>query len=165
MFVRTFPQLKSIIEQNAFKGQEKEVTSFLVTFLTVAPVNFPLHLPLTIPKSTAQVISTNGTEVFSVTHGGGEGALPNPFLESKLKVKATTRNINTIREIVEKYDSIIKISSKQIIKKKRKMILLRISLRSLFLPIMSENFRFPAFDTFNNLHGGIIRAVRPWKGP
>jgi uncharacterized protein (DUF1697 family) len=108
VFVRTFPQLKSIIEQNAFKGQEKEVTSFLVTFLTVAPVNFPLHLPLTIPKSTAQVISTKGTEVFSVTHGCGEGALPNPFLESKLKVKATTRNINTIREIVEKYDSIIK---------------------------------------------------------
>jgi uncharacterized protein (DUF1697 family) len=108
VFVRTFPQLKSIIEQNAFKNQEKEGTSFLVTFLTVVPVYFPLHLPLTIPKSTAQVISTNGTEVFSVTHGGGEGALPNPFLESKLKVKATTRNINTIREIVEKYDSIIK---------------------------------------------------------
>ena len=108
VFVRTFPQLKSIIEQNAFKNQEKEDTSFLVTFLTVVPVYFPLHLPLTIPKSTAQVISTNGTEVFSVTHGGGEGALPNPFLESKLKVKATTRNINTIREIVEKYDSIIK---------------------------------------------------------
>jgi hypothetical protein len=44
-----------------------------------------------------------GTEAFSVTHGGGEGALPNPFLEAKLKVKATTRNINTIMEIVEKY--------------------------------------------------------------
>jgi uncharacterized protein (DUF1697 family) len=108
VFVRTFPQLRSIIEQNAFKNQEKESTSFLITFLTVAPAILPLHLPLTIPKSTAQVISTNGTEVFSLTHGGGEGALPNPFLESKLKVKATTRNINTIREIVEKYDSIIK---------------------------------------------------------
>jgi len=38
-----------------------------------------------------------------VTHGGGEGALPNPFLESKLNVKATTRNFNIIREIVQKY--------------------------------------------------------------
>jgi len=46
VFVRTFPQLKSIIEQNAFKNQEKEGTSFLVTFLTVAPVYFQLHLPL-----------------------------------------------------------------------------------------------------------------------
>jgi uncharacterized protein (DUF1697 family) len=104
VFVRSFPQLKSIIEQDAFKGQDKEGTSFLITFLTTAQANFSLQLPLTIPKSTAIIISKKGTEVFSVTHGGGEGALPNLFLESKLKTKATTRNINTIREIVEKYD-------------------------------------------------------------
>ncbi len=105
VFVRTFPQLKSILEQDAFKGQTNEGTSFLVTFLATLPANFPLNLPLIIPKSTAQIISKKGTEVFSVTHGGGEGALPNPFLESKLKLKATTRNINTIMEIVEKYNS------------------------------------------------------------
>jgi hypothetical protein len=74
-----------------------------VTFLSTAPTNFPLPLPFTIPKSTAQIISKKGTEVFSVTHGGGEGAVPNPFLESKLKMKATTRNINTIRKILEKF--------------------------------------------------------------
>jgi uncharacterized protein (DUF1697 family) len=108
VFVRSFPQLKNIIEQDAFKDQEKEDTSFLVTFFSALPTNFPLPLPLIIPKSTAQVIYTKGNEVFSVTHGGGEGALPNTFLESKLKVKTTTRNINTIREIVEKYGSIIK---------------------------------------------------------
>ncbi len=66
---------------------------------------FPFQLPATIPKSTAQVILAKGTEVFSVTHGGGEGALPNQFIESKLKVKATTRNLNIIREIIEKYGS------------------------------------------------------------
>ena len=38
-----------------------------------------------------------------MTHGGGEGGLPNPFLESKLKLKATTRNMNIIAEIVEKF--------------------------------------------------------------
>jgi hypothetical protein len=62
-------------------------------------------LPLEIPKSTAQIIFATGMEVFSVTHGGGEGALPNPFLEANLKVKATTRNLNTIREICEKHGS------------------------------------------------------------
>jgi uncharacterized protein (DUF1697 family) len=102
VFVRTVPQLKSIIELDSFKGQEKEGNSFLVTFLSIQPTSFPLQLPMTIPKSTAQVISVKGTEVFSVTHGGGEGALPNPFLESKLRIKATTRNLNIIREIVEK---------------------------------------------------------------
>jgi uncharacterized protein (DUF1697 family) len=101
VFVRTFPQLKSIIEHNAFKDQDNESSSFLVTFLAATTDNFPLQLPLTIPKSKAQVISAKGTEVFSVTHGGGEGALPNPFLESKLKVKATTRNINTIRQMLK----------------------------------------------------------------
>ena len=103
VFVRTIPQLKRLIDLNLFKNQEKEGNSFLVTFLTNPPANFPLQLPQTIPKSTAQVISANAAEVFSVTHGGGEGALPNPFLESKLKVKATTRNLNIIREIVEKF--------------------------------------------------------------
>ena len=105
VFIRTFPHLKSIIDKEPFKGQEKEDSSFLVTMLPNAPPIFPLQLPLTIPKSTAQVISTQGTEVFSVTHGGGEGALPNPFIESKLKMKATTRNFNIIREIVEKCDA------------------------------------------------------------
>ncbi len=106
VFVRTLLQLKSIILSDPFKNQADEGTSFLVTFLPSVPTNLPFLLPLTIPKSTTQIISTMGTEVFSVTHGGGEGALPNPFLESKLRVKATTRNINTIREIVEKFKSI-----------------------------------------------------------
>ena len=102
VFVRTFSQLEGIISFDPFKNQSKAGTSFLVTFLPITPSTFPLQLPQTIPKSTAKVISAVGTEVFSVTHGGGEGALPNPFLESKLKVKATTRNLNVIREIFKK---------------------------------------------------------------
>jgi uncharacterized protein (DUF1697 family) len=104
VFVRTIPQLKAIIAMDPFKGQEQGDTSFLVTFLEeAAPASFTSKLPVTIPKSTAQVICACGTEVFSVTHGGGEGALPNPFVESKLKVKATTRNMNVIRELIEKF--------------------------------------------------------------
>ncbi len=104
VFIRTIPQLKGIIDLDPFKGQGKKGTSFLVTMLANPPPSaFTSQLPLTIPKSTAQFISAKGTEVFSVTHGGGEGALPNPFVESKLKVKATTRNMNVIKEIVEKY--------------------------------------------------------------
>jgi len=105
VFLRTIPELKSIINQEPFKGQESKGSSFLVTFLSTAQVFFPLQLPLTIPKSTVHIISAKNSEVFSVTHGGGEGALPNPFIESKLKVKATTRNLNIIGEIVEKFGS------------------------------------------------------------
>jgi uncharacterized protein (DUF1697 family) len=103
VFIRTIAKLKDIIENEPFKEKNKEGTSYLVTFLASTPEKFPIELPTTIPKSTAQVISQKGTEVFSETHGGGEGALPNPFVESKLKVKATTRNINVINEIVKKY--------------------------------------------------------------
>ena len=60
-------------------------------------------LPYTIPKSTAEIIAVKDREVYSVTHGGGEGALPNPFLESKLKTKTTTRNVNVIQELLERY--------------------------------------------------------------
>jgi len=102
-FVRTASQLKVIVNLDPFKGLGKEGASFLVTFLADVPLQFPLKLPLTIPKSTAQIISVKDGEVFSVTHGGGEGGLPNPFLESKLKLKATTRNMNIIAEIVEKF--------------------------------------------------------------
>jgi uncharacterized protein (DUF1697 family) len=101
--VRTFPQLEGIVRLDPFKNQSRDGTSFLVTFLPQSPSTFPFQLPITISKSNAQVISAMGREVFSVTHGGGEGALPNPFLESKLKVKTTTRNMNIIREIVEKF--------------------------------------------------------------
>lgn len=103
VFIRTISQLKDIIEQDPFKSQQKEGTSFMVTMLPSAVPKFPLDLPLIIPKSTAKIVAVRGAEVFSITHGGGEGALPNPFLESKLKAKATTRNINIIREIVKKY--------------------------------------------------------------
>ena len=103
VFVRTISQLKNIIDQDPFKGQPTEGSSFLVTLLPNSPSKFPLQLPLIIPKSTAEVISARGSEVFSVTHGGGEGALPNPYVESRLKVKATTRNMNVIKEIVEKF--------------------------------------------------------------
>jgi uncharacterized protein (DUF1697 family) len=102
-FVRTIPQLKAIVDFEAFKGVDKLGSSFLVTFLADAPLEFSLKLPLTIPKSKAQIISVKGKEVFSVTYGGGEGGLPNPFLESKLKLKTTTRNMNTIVEILEKF--------------------------------------------------------------
>ena len=102
VFIRSINELKSMLKLDTFKGQNKEGASFLVTFLAQAS-DFPLPLPATIPKSTALVVKILGREVYSVTHGGGEGALPNHFVEVKLKTKATTRNINVLMEIANKY--------------------------------------------------------------
>jgi uncharacterized protein (DUF1697 family) len=103
VFVRTLPQLKKLIAHDPFKGNEEKDADFQVTFLASAPTQFPLVLPVRIPKSNADVISACGAEVFSVTRGHGDGGMPNPFLESKLKVKATTRNWNVVREIAERF--------------------------------------------------------------
>ena len=46
VFVRTFPQLKNIIELDPFKGQISGGSSFLVTLLPTALHQFPLQLPL-----------------------------------------------------------------------------------------------------------------------
>ncbi len=103
VFLRTLSQLNAIIQLDAFKGQNAQGASFLVTFLSMEPKASAIQLPITIPKSTAQVILASGREIYSVTHGGGEGALPNPYVEKQLKAKATTRNLHVISEIAEKY--------------------------------------------------------------
>jgi uncharacterized protein (DUF1697 family) len=103
VFLRTIPELKSIIAADHFKGQSTEGSSFLVTFLKSNIRSFPVKLPATIPKSQAQVIAAFNREVFSVTNGGGEGALPNPYIEKTLKTKTTTRNQNIVKEITEKF--------------------------------------------------------------
>ena len=102
VFVRTLSYLKQLVEGEPFKGLNSENSSFMVTFFSAEPKDLPAA-PLKIPKSTAEVICIGKSEAYSVTHGGGEGALPNPFLEKMLKVQATTRNINTLVEIVKTY--------------------------------------------------------------
>jgi len=101
VFVRTIKQIQELMEFDPFNGQGGEGVDFQVTFLEKPLTEFPMKLPVRIPNSTADVISILGTEVFSVTRGHGDGGKPNPFLESKLKMRATTRNWNIIREIAK----------------------------------------------------------------
>ena len=101
--LRSMEYLNSLLEKEQSKFQNMEGTILVTLLPSSPPPTFVSLLPLTIPKSTAQVLTANDSEIYSITHGGGEGALPNPFVESKLKVKATTRNMNTIKEIVEKF--------------------------------------------------------------
>ena len=103
VFVRTFTQLRKVVAYERLKRGGEDGTSLLVTFLP-GPNFGPIPaLPLTIPKSTAIIVAATDSEVYSLTHGGGEGALPNPFLKSKLKAKTTTRNKNVIKEIIQRY--------------------------------------------------------------
>ena len=102
VFVRSFSQLREVAKKGSHFHLSAE-TSLMVTMLPSSTPEGVPSLPLTIPKSTARIVSASGSEVFSLTHGCGEGGLPNQFLESKLKARTTTRNMNVILEIVQKY--------------------------------------------------------------
>ncbi len=103
VFVRTMPQLKELVQLEPFTDYGGENADFQVTFLAKVPSEFSLRLPFRIPNSTADIISIHGTEIFSITRGHGDGGKPNPFLETRLKTRATTRNWNVIKEIIEGY--------------------------------------------------------------
>ncbi len=98
VFLRTIPQLEEIIKNNPFPNAE-EGASFLVTFMCEKQPSSTV--PIAIPKSTAEIIQIKDFEAYSITRGHGDGAKPNPYIESKYKTQATTRNLNTIREIVQ----------------------------------------------------------------
>lgn len=100
VLLRSLQYLQLLVDSNPFQGAALNNASLLVTFLSTEPLT-PPKLPFTIPKSTAEVIKISRTEAYSITHGSGEGALPNPFLEKTLKTQATTRNWNIIKEITQ----------------------------------------------------------------
>ena len=101
VILRSLSYLEELVERNPFRNVDEKGASSLVTFLSTETAESTL--PLKIPKSTAEIIRIGKYEAYSVTHGHGEGGQPNPFLEKKLKTQATTRNWNTIKEIVEAY--------------------------------------------------------------
>ena len=101
VILRSLSYLEELVEHNPFRNINEKGASYLVTFLSTETAESTL--PLKIPKSTAEIIRIGKREAYSVTHGHGEGGQPNPFLEKKLKTQATTRNWNTIKEIVETY--------------------------------------------------------------
>ena len=101
VYIRSIPDLRKLVGKEP--RAKADAMSCLVTFLPGATPNPLPRLPLVIPKSKAEIVSSTSREVFSLTYVMGEGGLPNQFLESKLKAKTTTRNINVVREIVEKF--------------------------------------------------------------
>jgi uncharacterized protein (DUF1697 family) len=104
VFVRTMSQLNYIVESSPFKNVRNDGASFMVTFMSVkAPSD--IVLPSKIPNSTAEVLLIRDQEAYSITRGHGDGGKPNPFIESKFKTLATTRNLNIIKEIINKYST------------------------------------------------------------
>ncbi len=100
VIVLSASQLKKIIEDNPFaKDSTKDKTFLHVTFLSSNPENINIHA-LEEKKQGDEEVSLLGNAVYLYCpHGYGRTKLTNNFLETKLKVIATTRNWKTTNEL------------------------------------------------------------------
>ncbi len=97
----TAEKLGRIIKQNPLVSLPGINRSFLhVTFLATPPVT-PYHQAIEQQKADGEAIAFSDEAVYLYCpHGYGKTRLTNNFLESRLKVMATTRNWNTVEQLM-----------------------------------------------------------------
>ncbi|WP_242918275.1 DUF1697 domain-containing protein [Pontibacter liquoris] len=99
--ITTASELKVILETNPYlNGREEDIKLLYVSFLSEEPA----------PISIENLQKVNCPEEFRIagkhlylfaTNGYGNAKLNNNLIENKLKLKATTRNWNTITKLAE----------------------------------------------------------------
>jgi len=102
VIIRNEDELKKIVSSNPFlKEKNIDVQKLHVTFLSEIPGKGEIKSIDDVDYSPDQFI-IKGKEVFLHTPAGyGVTKLSNNFFEKKLKVKATTRNWNTVNKLLE----------------------------------------------------------------
>jgi uncharacterized protein (DUF1697 family) len=99
VIVLSAAELQVIIENNPLNEVTRDANFLHVTFLAENPVGFNLS-EIEDRKQGDEAIVIDGKAVYLYCpHGYGKTKLTNTFLESKLKVAATTRNWKTVNEI------------------------------------------------------------------
>ena len=95
-------KLKQIIDSNPFaKDNIKDKTFLHVTFLSSKPGKFDFNT-IKEKRSNGEEISIADNAVYLYCPNGyGKSKLNNSFLETKLKVSATTRNWKTTNELLK----------------------------------------------------------------
>ena len=108
VIVLTIDKLKKIIENSPFSKDLSKDASFLhVTFLSSKPKSFEREVIET-KRSNKEEISFSDDAVYLYCPDGyGISKLSNNFLETKLKVGATTRNWKTTNELLKIAQEII----------------------------------------------------------
>lgn len=94
--------LKTIIEDNPFANDTSKDISFLhVTILADNPIQFDKESILDKRQSNEEIEFTSRAIYLYCPNGYGKTRLNNNFLETKLKVSATTRNWKTTTELLK----------------------------------------------------------------
>jgi uncharacterized protein (DUF1697 family) len=108
VIVLTIDSLKQIIDSNPFLKDSDKDTAFLhVTFLSSKPQKLDFNT-IEEKKLSGEAISFADNAVYLYCPNGyGKSKLNNSFLETKLKVGATTRNWKTTNELLKLAKEII----------------------------------------------------------
>lgn len=100
VIVLSSAELQTIAKNNPLNDGARDTAFLHVTFLAENPAAFNLS-EIGAKKQGNEEIMISGKVVYLYCpHGYGKTKLTNTFLESKLKVAATTRNWKTVTELV-----------------------------------------------------------------
>ena len=95
-------KLKQIIDNNPFLNDPGKEPSFLhVTFLSSQPVKYDCKAIEDKKQNGEEIFIANDAVYLYCPKGYGNSKLNNNFLETKLKVVATTRNWKTTNELLK----------------------------------------------------------------
>ena len=100
VMIRTQAQMLELARLNPFQAPTANQLQYLV--LTRQPS--ALGLPLKNPKGDLAVLAQNGLDVFIQGERIEKGNFPNAFVETKLKVAATTRFWNVVQDVMAKLE-------------------------------------------------------------
>jgi uncharacterized protein (DUF1697 family) len=102
VIVLTVDNLKQIIDSNPFsKDSDKDKTFLHVTVLSSKPPKIDFETIEEKKLSGEEISFADNVVYLYCPNGYGKSKLSNSFLETKLKVGATTRNWKTINELLK----------------------------------------------------------------
>lgn len=102
IIVLTIDNLKQIIDRNPFlKDSDKDKTFLHVTFLATKPETFDRKTIEDKIRNEEEISFSDNAVYLYCPNGYGVSKLSNSFLETKLKVSATTRNWKTTNELLK----------------------------------------------------------------
>lgn len=102
VIIRSVEEMKKTILSNPFlKEKNCDTKRLYVTFLSEIPAKENVEGIEDIDFLPDRFIITGKEIYLCIPNGYGETKIPNNFFEKKLKVKATTRNWNTVNKLVD----------------------------------------------------------------
>jgi len=102
VIVLTINNLQQIIDDNPFsKDQSKDHNFFHITFLASKPEKYDINAIKEKRLSGEEIVITENAVYLYCPKGYGNTKLNNTFLESYLKVRATTRNWKTANKLLQ----------------------------------------------------------------